>query len=572
MTIDNDPVPAHTETKTEAVDAAAPEEGAGEPPPTEPAPPRPADAGEGRVQTTWGEDFAFVFEHRYAVLCGLVLLVLVSYLSKNAWAGAVDIWEHAAAARELAQRPLHPRHPLLAGVDAPHQFFSPYHLAVGLFSRVTGLSIVTAFNVAAVANVVLLFVGLRLFVQALRLRRHADFWALLFMLFLWGPGAWVFSGFHHFDVLTLVASYPSMFVKGLIFICFWAHLRYLRSGDVRWLLPVLGISTVVLLAHPVDAVALAIGVLALTWTADVERRDRALVLTVAAIGLSVLLASLWPYYSLTALLFGKAAEGFRTAGDAGDRDMYVDVLKRMSLCLVVLPFIVGRLERWRSEPLAVMFVGLVAAYSYGYLTEDWSYGRLIASIQIVAAIILADERARVGEMAIVLGEVGRPLLRWIQVTTAALVFAGMFFLRNGFDALPERFMADVPYQWVHGYVDQVEISDFSFLARNHRSYPVVISDGYTSLEVPTFGSKAVDVARAQAYVVTAERGQDLGRFYDPASSTDVRREVIAKYHASLLIVATVDLKNDPGKFQPLLQLGREVARNNRFVFVDLRGG
>ncbi len=132
-------------------------------------------------------------------------------------------------------------------------------------------------------------------------------------------------------------------------------------------------------------------------------------------------------------------------------------------------------------------------------------------------------------------------------------------------------MADVPYWWVHGYVDPVEISDFSFLARNHRQYPVVISDGYTSLEVPTFGSKVVEVARAQAYVVTAERGQDIGRFYDPASSEEARRAVIAKYNASLLIVATVDLNNDPKKFQPLLTLGREVSRNKRFVFVDLRG-
>ncbi|HEX2046837.1 MAG TPA: hypothetical protein VHF27_03675 [Acidimicrobiales bacterium] len=569
MTSDNDPV-LHPHTDRPAGAVASPPPAAPVPEPEDRPPPSPGATDQARRPTTWGEDFAFFFEHRYLVLCAVVLLFMVSYLAKNTWAGAVDIWEHAAAARELAERPFDPRHPLLSGVDRPHQFFSPYHLAIGLSARVTGVSVVTAFSVAAIANLILLFVGLRLFVQGLGLRPHTDFWALLFMLFLWGPGAWIFSGFHHFDVLALVVSYPSIFVKGLVFISFWAHLKYLRSAAPRWLLPTLAVSAVVLLAHPVNAIALGIGVLALTWTADVERRDRALVLTVATLALSLLLAMLWPYYSLYGLLFGEATEGFRTAGDVGDRDMYVDVVKRLCLALVVVPFLFRRLERWRSDPLALMFVGLLAAYGYGYFTEDWSYGRLIAQVQIVAAIILADERARVGEMAMALGEAGRPILRWIQVTTAALVLAGVFFLRNGFDVLPERIMEDVPYHWVHGYVDPVKLSDFSYLARNHKSHPVVISDPYTSLEVPTFGSKVVDAARAQAFVVTADRGQDLGRFYDPASSQDVRREVIAKYDVSLLIVAVVDLNNDPTKFRPLLELGREVARNQRFVFVDLR--
>ncbi|MDQ4068006.1 MAG: hypothetical protein M3203_00770 [Actinomycetota bacterium] len=531
----------------------------------------PERAPELRTERTVGEDFAFLFDHRYPILGAVVVLLVVSYVAKGAWAGGVDIWEHAAAARELAARPFDPRHPLLAGVDAPHQFFSPYHLALGMLSRVTGLSIIAVFNIASVANVVLLVVGLRLFVNGLGLRRHTDFWALVFMLLLWGPGAWVFSGFHHFDVLPLVSSYPSTFAKGAVFVALWAHLKFLRSGNHRWLLPTLAISFVIILAHPVNAVGLGVGVLALAWTIPDERRDRALVLTVAVLGASMVLAVLWPYYSVTELLFGAGQEAFRAAGDAGDADMYKNVPSRLALALVVFPFVYRRLQAWRRDPLVLMFVGLIAAYLYGYFTEDWSFGRLIASAQIVASIILAEERAVVGEMAAALGELGRPLQRWVQVTTAALVLAGLFFLRNGFDVLPERLVGGAPYHWVHGYVDPVEISDFAYLREHGRTYPVVISDLYTSLEVPTFGPKVLEVARAQAFVDTSERGSDQSTFYDPATTNETRRQIIAKHGVTLLIIATVDLADEKKKLQPLFELGREVARNRRFVYVDLRG-
>lgn len=534
------------------------------PPSGRPVNPRPSTAKVGR-----SEEVAYILDRRYFVLCAILVALMVSYLAKRTWPGAVDIWEHAAAARELGANPFDPGHPLYA-VDRPHQYFSPYLLVVGLMSRLTGLNVIDTLNVWGVANLILLLVGLRLFVNKLVAHRHVDFYALIFILVLWGPGAWFFSGFVHFDIIAFVLTYPSTFVKGLLFLSLWAHLNYLETDDRRWLLPTLAISFVVILTHPVDQVFLVVGLAALTFTRGGDRPARRLALTGAVVAAAFGAALVWPYMSLWHMVFGAGAESYRAAFRAADDDLFVNVVARSGLALLILPFAARRLPNWRRDPLVLMFAGTLGLYLYGFVVDDSTFGRLISSAQIVGAILLAEERARVGEEAVALGPPGLGLLRWVQITTAAVVVAGLFFLRNGFVVLPERLIAGVPYGWVHSYVDNVKIRDFDFLADNHRTYPVVMSDVYTSLELPAFGSKVVSAARAQAFVDGTERANDLARAYDPSASEATRRAVLDKYDVSLVVVPVKELTQEPDRHQPLLDMGRVVSRNDRFVFVDVR--
>ena len=501
----------------------------------------------------------WVLARRYLLLSGGVVLLALSYKLKLRWPGGIDIWEHAAAARELGLHPLDPGHPLLP-VDRPHQFFSPYLMAVGVLGRLAGVPVITAIDVAALFNLVFLLVTLRLFVRRVTSRPHADFWALVFVLFLWGPGAWFFSGFLHFDVVFIVLSYPSTFAKGLVFLALLAYLNHLETDDARWLVPVLFLAAVVLLTHPVDAVFLAIAMVSFAVTSQGGHNVRHVVSAVLTVAASFFVALLWPPLPLLDLLFGAESEGYRTAIAAADAEMYDRVLRRLGLALLVVPFALRRLWHWRREPLALMLLGTLAGYGYGWATGEWSFGRLISSAQVVGALILADERAKAADT-------GRRLL---QLATAAVVLAGVFFVRHGFVVLPDRLVADAPHHLLHSYVDEVRISDFDFLADNHETYPVVISDLYTSLEVPAFGSRPVAFARTQAFADTTERGNDVIRFYERTATAELRRRVISKYGASLLIVPVAHLRQDPALYGPLLELGRVVSRNDEFVFVDLR--
>ncbi|HEX3621620.1 MAG TPA: hypothetical protein VHT97_04820 [Acidimicrobiales bacterium] len=527
----------------------------------------PAEAGGDPAASPEG----WISRNRYVLLSTALILLAVSYHLKSQWPGGIDIWEHAAAARELGAHPLHPGHPLLP-VHRLHQFFSPYLWVVGVLGRLSRVTVVTALDVAAFFNLVLLLISLRLFVRRLTPRPHVDFFALLFIVFLWGPDAWFFSGFLHFNVLVIVLSYPSTFAKGLVLLSLWAHLHYLESDDERWLLPTLLLSAVVLLTHPVDAVFLGIGVVALALTRSPTLPLRHVVLTVLTLAGSLLLAFAWPLLPLYQLLFGSATAGYRASIGAADHEMYTRVLTALGPALVVVPFALRRMKARRPDPLVVMLVGTLLAYAFGYVTHDWSFGRLISSAQIVGAILLADERALIVRGAAAMARGGRAVVRVVQVVTLALVLVGTYDVRNGFDAMPEAVLARLPANLVYSFVDKVDISDFDFLAAHHRTYPVVISDLYTSLELPTFGSKVVAFARTQAFVDTTERGEDLAVFYSPSSTTEVRRSIIAKYGASLLVVPVDKLAAEPDLYIPLVELGTVVSRNERFVFVDLRGG
>lgn len=510
-----------------------------------------------------------VLDHRYLLLSAALLLLVVVHTLKRRVPDGTDLWEHLAAARELGARPLDPNHPLFP-LDRPHQLMSPYHLVLGLASRLPGLSIVTVFHLAGIANVLLLLAGLRLFVTRLLGRRHVEFYALLFILFLWGPGAWFYSGFFHFNVLPWVLSYPSTFAKALAFVGLALHLRFLDGGDRRALVATAAIGTVVLLAHPVDGVFYFVAIGALALTRPRERRLPNLVATGLASSAAVGLAFVWPYFSLFDLVFGAANETYRTGLAAGDREMYRNVLWSIWPALIAVPFVLRRLLRNRDDPLLVLLCGLLVLYTYGWVSEQWVYGRLISAIMVVVAVIVADELAGAAEEARAFGGAGRGAARWIQFSALALVAAGMVQMRHGLIMLPDSVLERLPDGVVVGGVGLAPTAEFSFLSRYVGAGKVVLSESHTSMQVPAYGGKVVGVSAPEAFVDTAERSADVGRFFDPSATEAVRRAIIAKHDVAFLLLRQSGFDSDAENYRAMAALGRVAHVNSRFVLVDLR--
>lgn len=509
----------------------------------------------------------FILDQRYLVLSGALVLLVVFYLLKHQWAAGIDVWEHAAAARELGANPLDPGHPLFA-IDRPHQLLSPYHLALGLVSRFTGLSIFNVLSLASLGNLLLLLVGLRVFTKRLLRRRHVDFYALLFILFLWGPNPWFFSGFLHFNVLPLVLPYASTFAKGLVLLGLAIHLRFLDGNDRRLLAVTALIGAVLFLAHPVDALFFFVGIGALAFTRRPEQWVAHLALTSAAIAASAILALLWPYYSLYDLLFGAANETYRTGLASADRDMYQNVLVRIWPALFAVPFIIRRLLRNPNDALLLMLGGLLLLYAYGWRTEEWAYGRLLSAIMVAVALILAAETARAMEEAAARGSAGRDAARWIQFAVLGLVLVGMFQVRHGFIMLPDFLLRRLPYSAVHSFVDLAPISDYAFLSGYLNPGDVVIAN--RNIDVAAFGAKVVAVGAPEAFVDQTERGTDLDKFWNKSTSQSVRQEIIDKYDASYLLLSQQAIASEPDRYTPLMELGTAVHSNSRFVLLDLR--
>ena len=240
----------------------------------------------------------------------LVALGAFALCAAYAWRGyfSSDFWEHAAVVRELAVRPLAPHHPLLA-IDATHAYFSPYHLAVALGARATGASPIAALAAAGLVNVVLLILAFRRFlVRLLPAGEQAAPYALLFVFFLWGKDAWMWSGFLHIGFLGYAAPYPSTLAAAAMFLAFSLLLDALDRARPRAFIGVGALVWLCTLTHPPTALVLFAGVLALFVGRVNDRVMANGLLLLAAVVAGVTVAMAWPYFPVVKLFGAQPAE------------------------------------------------------------------------------------------------------------------------------------------------------------------------------------------------------------------------------------------------------------------------
>jgi hypothetical protein len=234
--------------------------------------------------------------NRYWIASFLLVVVMTS-LTLYGNHGS-DFWEHSAVVKELATHPLSPQHPLF-NLNKPHMFFSPYHLGVGLLARLGGITPIDAMALAGVGNLLLLLVGLRLLIHYFfeNFQDSIAFYTLILVLFLWPAGAWGWSGFIHFQVLSKVLPYPSTFAIASTFLIF-ALYHHALAHEKKFQVLLTGLlSTVVVLTHPPTAVVTLIGILAISLHFYNIIGFRALASGLVLLIGTFLLAFLWPYYS-----------------------------------------------------------------------------------------------------------------------------------------------------------------------------------------------------------------------------------------------------------------------------------
>jgi hypothetical protein len=487
-------------------------------------------------------------EHaRFVALAACLFAISAIHAWHGHWIG--DFWEHSAVVRELARHPIHPRHPLLL-LDAPHAFAGPYALIVAMFCRLTGAPSVNGLAAAGLVNLSMLIVAVRVFVGRVAPERAGtvSFFTLLFMLLLWGPQPWEFSGFYHIRAVIHTLSYPSTFA-------FWVALLLLatvarrieRGGSGRLLVTVL-LGAVVLLSHPITFLFVATGVMALAT--DSPRPYREAVISASGLLLSGLLALAWPYFPLWTLLTGGAA-----VYDANNVAMYSRTLLRTFPALLGIPLLVAETRR-TSRWSAVIWVSLLTGvYAFGDLTGKYSYGRVIFFVVFLLQVEIAKWVVRL-ETAVASTSSRRRA--WLVQGT--VVFGCVLLSLSALiGALRDALHGEQTY------------ASYRFLDGSVAQYDVMMTNLRTGWIASSFGGKLVASPQPLAFVPVVEqreRRADVEAFFAAATPLAERERLLGKYDVSYVLVARPQSPDSTAATDSLLRaIGTAAYDDGRYLLI-----
>ncbi|MGX1301187.1 hypothetical protein RKD35_002675 [Streptomyces albogriseolus] len=440
-----------------------------------------------------------------------------------------DAGQHAAVVERLKADLLHPRHPMadLPGAGSP--YYSPYAVAQGAFARLTGLGGWEVLRLTGPLNLLVLLTGLGRFVRVLTPRPWAPVLALAATALLWGVERAWWSGYLNLMSMTGNLPYPSAFAIGL---AFWAWaltgarardtggVRYLGPGGLRPPAGYAGLGLLyglILLVHPITAVAAALGALALVagwqrrWSAALAGRWA---LTGAV---ALLTAACWPYFDVFAL----AGDG---SVDAMHRRLYLDLPGQFGLALLGLPALWLRARRSWRDPLVLMFALDCAVVAYGWVSGHYTYGRALGLTLVPLQLALAVELAA-----------PRPWPVWRRLlggAAAAGAAAGFLTVHAGALVPP----AADPV----GFRQPPDWPAYDWTARHIAPGEVVITDGYYAVHaIAGYGPNLAAPAWPDASLDERERLRrlaDVRAYLDPASTRALRDTVVRRYSVRWLLL------------------------------------
>ncbi len=486
------------------------------------------------------EPYVFLRKKRYWIFSSVLFMLMVARTWTGFWLG--DFWEHAAVVRELATNPLSPGHPQLL-VEAQHAYFSPYSLGVALLARIMDLNPISSLALAGLGNLVLFLIAFRWFI-VLFFDDHGDaipFYALVFILMLWGRDPWFWSAFFHISVLGFVLPYPSTFASACVFISFGLYLTHLKTGKIIYVLLLIPVISVVFLTHPTTAVVMCIALTSFSLGFPERVLFRNVMTLFAAFMISFTIAAAWPYYSFISLITVQSPDFH-----GHSRLLYQHVLSRTFPALIGIPLLVIRLRKNILDPLALTFLGLTAVYFYGYISDLWGYGRVISHMVMVLQISLAWLTARVES-------------RWQADKAVVKVSCAAMLLLSAIYVFKMATYKGEDYQ------------KYSILSRYTKQYDLVLSDLQTSLYIPVFGGKVIAHPYPVYFVADhAERRRDLVHFFDQATTNQERVEIIRKYQPAFLLYKRAFSRTSPSLYNSLGQFGTVIYSDGDFILLSLK--
>lgn len=484
--------------------------------------------------------------HRFQILFLLLLLQVVTFCLQGIW--VEDFWEHSAAVSELIRHPFNPGHPQL-DVNTAHTFFNPYTFVVAQFARLFQLDAISALSIFGVINFCLFCYGLHAFISSLQIHnrastlqsRHLDnnaltFYALLLILFLWGGKPWPYSGFFNYEIFFWNLAYPSTFIGGLSLLGLAFNARHQFDRNYLYLAVLIALTTTALLTHPLTAQFLLIGFFAQIFAPQPAQGGQQVPRSVQFIALSKLaiifvaslaLATRWPFYPILELF-----QGASKVYDISNGDMYFHLLTRTWPFMLLAPLYLWMLLKPALRPLLIIFVATASIYGLGYVTERYSFGRIVSYtiivIQIACAVAAFQFEHWLQGSAPRIARVG-------QIATLLLL---LFWASQWAPSSISRLLTAGNSVWLGRTVsNQIIYKDYLFLPSHISPQAVVFADIETSWFIPSFEAKVVAADHPLAFVKDAEqRREDVIKFFEQQTSVQERTALLQKYQAKYLLL------------------------------------
>lgn len=495
---------------------------------------------------------------RYVILSMLLLIFMTGNALFGNW--IYDFWEHSAVVKELSVHTIHPKHPLLI-VDKPHAFFSPYLVVVGIFSRITSLNSIQALAIAGIANLLLFLIGFRLFINCF-IEEHQDtisFYSLLFVLFLWPPGAWIWSGFFHSGVLEFVLPYPSTFAGAATFLLIASYHqgillesaikshRTIIGNPIRFMFLALLLAAIIL-AHPTTAVFSFIGILSISLH-HVNSENRVITRGVLLLSFAIFLALLWPYYSLIDLMRANTSE-FHSECHVFYTYVYGCAKPLILLSPFALVILTLRARKKYSDGMVLMIFASIAVYAFGYFTKQYGYGRIISYIAILIQINIAVLMSEI-EIRIKKGEL-------LYIVPMVLLLYSLIAMNNNKTNLLDKAINGLAGRKSNDY------EKYEFIGAFVGQYDVILANSEDSWMIPSFGGKVIASQHPVHWVTDIyDRRNDLNSFFSNEVPLSGKLAVVKKYNAKYLLLRKKELKDLISYYS----IGKPVYENDTFILI-----
>lgn len=461
---------------------------------------------------------------RFLILVVLIFFKVTINTTNGIWYG--DFWEHSAVVQALISNLTAPSHPFF-DQQTSHSFTSPYHLIAAFFARFTGFDSIETLGFFGILNFYFLILGLKIFIEGFQpnISRLTCFYALIFILFLWGNQPWGFSGFFYFELLADVLPYPSTLAIGLSLIGLGLDFKLGKTLSISKEVLLFFICTIVLLSHPITFIFLATGLLC--QAAFMERVFYFFSKRLFIIFIAILTAMIWPYFSILALLTGAG-----NVYHASNQSMYTDVLIKVWPIVILCPILLPVFKNKLTHPIFLHLLILIIVYFFGWCTEKYSYGRVISFIVILAQILLASQFAR---FEVQLSQTyPRTILTYRATLGIILVCLASSWLYPTLTRSLTVLNSIVSGRTVS---NQHMYKNLTFLSGYIGSSSVVLSDLDTSWLVPSFGGKVIGALHVQAFVGDDEQRRiDLLDFFAKDATTAKRQTIIKKYKPDYFLI------------------------------------